>query len=158
MNHFIIDGYNALFSLKPYLKGKAQTREGFLLYLKTARPFGSLRNIVTVVFDGREGVVGNLWMPSFPLRIIFSKRESADEAIVRIVSREKHSQQTVVVTDDRELAERVRLLGARAVPVSVFFSSLTKKQRKPADVKPTPDSNEGKSITDEMKKEWKIDD
>lgn len=158
MNHFIIDGYNALFALRPFLKSTARSREGFLLYIKTAQPFGSFRNKVTVVFDGKKGVVSHQQTPSIPLRVIFSKQGSADEAIVRIVSREKYPQQAIVVTDDRELSERVRLLGAKTMAVSDFFSSLFKKNRKPTDVKPSPESKEGRSITDEMKKEWNIDD
>jgi predicted RNA-binding protein with PIN domain len=157
MNHYIIDGYNALFALKPRLKGSARSREGFLLYLKTARPFGSLRNGVTVVFDGREGVVLNLERAYAPLRVVFSKRESADETIVRIVSKEKHPEQAIVVTDDRELSERVSMLGAKAVRVSDFFAPLFRKKQVSADSKPSPESAEGRTITDAMKKEWNIE-
>lgn len=157
MHHFIIDGYNVLFSLRPYLKGFARTREGFLLYLKAAHHFGSSRNEVTVVFDGREGIVSDGLASHAPLRVKFSKRESADEMIVRIVSREQHPERTVVVTDDRELSLRVRQLGAQSVPVLTFFSSRIRKKPKPGDSKPTPESREGKLITEEMKKEWKID-
>lgn len=156
MNHFIIDGYNALFTLKPFLKGKARSREGFLLYIKTARPFGSLRNEVTVVFDGRKGVVSDLQHAYAPVRVIFSRQDSADEMIVRLVTREEHPERTIVVTDDRELAERVRAAGAKTLPVKGFFSSLAREKPEPADSKPTPESKEGKSITDEMKKEWNI--
>lgn len=158
MTRFIIDGYNALFSLRPFLKGTARSREGFLLYIKTARPFGSLRNSVTVVFDGAKGIVSGQQGSFSPLRIIFSKGETADETIVRLISREEHPNRTVVVTDDRELAERAKNLGAQAVAVSDFFSSLVKKKRTTQDTKPTPESREGKRITEEMKKEWNIDD
>lgn len=158
MNHFIIDGYNALFALKSFLKGKARSREGFLLYIKTARPFGSLRNAVTVVFDGRKGIVSDMQHAYAPVRVIFSRQDSADEMIVRIITREEHPERAIVVTDDRELAERVRVVGAKTVAVMDFFSSLTTKKPEPTDSKPNPESKEGKSITDEMKKEWNIDD
>jgi predicted RNA-binding protein with PIN domain len=157
MSHFIIDGYNALFGLRPLLKNRARSREGFLLYIKTARPFGSIRNKVTVVFDGRQGIVSEQRHLS-PLRVIFSKVDSADETIVRMVSRHTHPGEVIVVSDDRELCERVKLLGGRTVSVTEFFSSLTKKKKESIDEKPAPASKEGKAITDEMKKEWKIDD
>ncbi len=157
MTHFIIDGYNALFRLKPFLKGTARTREGFLQYIKTARPFGSLRNRVTVVFDGAEGIVTSKKTPFHPLRVIFSKRETADETIIRLLNREEHPGQTVVVTDDRELAERAKNLGAKTLAVPDFFSALAQKKEPQKDTKPSPESREGKRITEEMKKEWGIE-
>ena len=157
MQHFIIDGYNALFTLKPFLRASFRSRDGFLLYLKTAWLFGSRRNKATVVFDGRQGVISNQPKIHAPLRIIFAKRSSADEEIVHLVEKEKHPQHTTVVTDDRELTERVKLLGARTIAVRVFFAGLMKREEPPPDGKPSPGSKVGKSITDAMKKEWGID-
>ena len=92
------------------------------------------------------------------MRVIFSKQKSADETIVRIVAREKRPGHAIVVTDDRELSERVKLLGARTIAVKEFFAGLMEKKAAPTDGKPSPSSKEGKSITDAMKKEWNIKD
>ena len=69
------------------------------------RSAGSSRNAVTVVFDGRSDVWGGGAVPS-PVQIIFSREESADEKIIRMVEEAAHKKSVVVVTDDRALRVR----------------------------------------------------
>jgi predicted RNA-binding protein with PIN domain len=152
----MVDGYNALITVKPLLKSKFKSRDGFLQYIKIAQPFGSLRNKITIVFDGRKGIVSSVKKRYSPLNIIYAKHRTADEQIVQMVKKELRPQQTIVVTDDRELREKVRALGAQIMSVREFFKSLKKKS--PAqEEKPRPESAEGKAITETMKKEWGID-
>ena len=157
MRHYIIDGYNALFKLRPLLKKHYQTREGFIQYIKVSQPFGSIKNKVSVVFDGKAGVVSEIKPSHTFLNVFFSKNESADEMIVRIAKKERNPRNTFVVTDDREVQEKVTSLGCSTLSIHEFFKNLTKKKEKTDKDKPDPRSKEGKKITEELKKIWKVD-
>ncbi len=156
MKHFIIDGYNALFKIKAKLKKQYQTREGFVQYVKTTRCSYHKKNKYSLIFDGAKGVSFDSKFGFSPLNVIFSKGENADEKIVKMIEREKHKGTTFVVTDDRELQERVLFLGCSTVSVLDFFGELTGKKKSSDTGKPSLDSSEGKDITDEMKKIWGI--
>ena len=157
MRHFIIDGYNALFKIKSLLRKPYQTREGFIQYIRVSKPFGSIRNRVTIVFDGTAGVVFNQKHFYAPINVIFAKNESADDLIIRMVKAEKNSGEIIVVTDDREVREKTQSLGCSTLSVLQFFKDLTKKKETEEKEKPEPDSKEGENITEEMKKEWGIE-
>lgn len=157
MRHFIIDGYNALFKIKSLLRKPYQTREGFIQYISVSKPFGSIRNRVTIVFDGTAGVVSNQKHFHAPINVIFAKNESADDLIIKIAKTENKSGEIIVVTDDREVREKTQLLGCSTLSVLQFFKDLTKKKETEEKEKPEPDSKEGENITEEMKKEWGIE-
>jgi len=157
MKHFIIDGYNALFTIKSSLRKQYQSREGFVQYLRIAKPFGSERNRVTVVFDGRDNTLYRQKYSSVPVSIRYSDDKEADEIIVRMVKNAKRTSEIIVVTDDREIRERVSMMGAETLPVKEFFRSLTQKKKSHEEEKPDPTSKAGKQITEEMKKVWETE-
>ena len=82
---YVIDGYNLTRHLRfePFRKRSQDSCRSLLIFLKTYRPTGSLRNTVTVVFSC--GV-------------------SADEKIHSLVEKAANPRVVVVVTDDREVA------------------------------------------------------
>lgn len=157
MRHFIIDGYNALFKIRPLLKKQYQTRDGFIQYIRVSQPFGSSRNRVSIVFDGSSDVVDEKRPPSPPIDVIFTKYETADAMIVRMAKRGSQPGETIVVTDDREVKEKVKLLGCSTLSVLEFFKELTHIERPPEKDKPEPNSKEGKRITEELKRIWTDD-
>lgn len=159
MRHYILDGYNALFKIKPLLKKHNRTREGFIRYIRATRPFGSMRNKLTIVFDGSKDVQFPQKQPSGPVDVLFAKSESADDRIVKMVKKKRGNAETIVVTDDREVRERVRTQGCKTMSVMEFFKKLVEKKeekesKEDGDEKPSPHSKEGKSITEELKKIW----
>lgn len=100
--HYIIDGYN-LMKQFTNITGKriSGSREEFIKLLLFFRPFGSLHNQVTVVFDGYSDTYpANL---GSNINVIFSNQESADEKIVKMVSSCKNSKCIIVVTDDKQI-------------------------------------------------------
>lgn len=99
---------------------------------------------MTVVFDGRSDVWGGGAVPS-PVQIIFSREESADEKIIRMVEEAEHKKNIVVVTDDRALQYAVRALGAKVSGVQTFLG-----QGAPVPVR-RPESNKNISKTLEHK-------
>jgi len=156
MKHFIIDGYNALFKIKGKLKKQYQTREGFIQYIRTTKIARSARNKISLVFDGAKAVSFKD-KPSFsPINVVFSKDETADDKIVKMARRQENKREVIVVTDDREVQERVKILGCSAVPVTLFFKELTRRKGTNDREKPNPDKGEGKNITEEMKKIWGV--
>jgi predicted RNA-binding protein with PIN domain len=87
-----------------------------------------LRNSVTIVFDGREDVV-SLDFPS-DVRVIFSKGESADDAIKRIVQESSSPRDIVLVTEDRALGYFCRSFGAEIWSVGQLMSQARKSGEK----------------------------
>lgn len=155
MVHFIIDGYNALFRIKPLLKKQYKTREGFIRYIKISKPYGSIRNKVSLVFDGTTGVTFNPKI-YLPFNVFFTKGENADDMIVEMVKMDKRPQDIIVVTDDRELQDRVKIYDSKAIGVLRFFKNLKKDGKTTKEEKPDINSKEAKDITEEMKKIWGI--
>ena len=62
---------------------------------------GSRRNQVTIVFDGSDEVDA----PQIPssVRVLFEKRESADDKIKRMVETSRNPRSLIVVSDDKAI-------------------------------------------------------
>ncbi|MBF0569963.1 MAG: NYN domain-containing protein [Candidatus Omnitrophica bacterium] len=118
---FLIDGYN-LIRKDPRLTELSLEggRAGLIRFIQDARPHGSPRNIITVVFDGQEGI------ESFPspagVTVIFSRGESADDVIKRMAEDCSRPAEMIVVTDDRDLGHFCRSMGAEVWSVTQFFA------------------------------------
>jgi predicted RNA-binding protein with PIN domain len=124
--HLLIDGYNLTHKIQqlsaPTLEA---SRAALVRFIETHRPQGSVRNDVTVVFDGSEDVCGGALHGQ--TRVLFSKGESADDLIKRLVTDAVRPADMVVVTDDRGLAHYVAALGAQVWSVDVFVAQAKKK-------------------------------
>lgn len=88
--------------------------------IESAQPQGSFKNRVTVVFDGQAGIWGG--ERGAPVEVVFSKAESADEVIKRIVAGAENKKNIVVVTDDRDIQYAVRSHGAKVKTPADFFA------------------------------------
>lgn len=162
--HFMLDGYNVLMRI-PELFGKRvdipfePTREGLLQFLAKYRPQGSEKNDVSVVFDGFTAMKMD-WqtLRKKGIQVIFSDEKSADDKIFQMVQDTERHRETVVVTDDRELSERIGYLKVKVVSIQEFLSKVIAKYPKPAaardDVKKRLSPNEEWKITEELKKIW----
>ena len=162
--HYILDGYNIIKQIPSFsFKGLKDGRDSLVSLVEMYRPQGSIKNLVTVVFDGQAGIV-HRERSSLNCRVIFSVHESADDKIRNIIEKSKSKAQTVVVTDDKELRFSVRALGAKVMNVKEFLekarpfapqeeSSGKKGKSSHTDEKYIPKTLEYK-ITEEMKKIW----
>jgi predicted RNA-binding protein with PIN domain len=83
---------------------------------------GATGDEVTVVLDSRPFDVGD----AGPVAVRFAPggRNSGDDMIVRIVERDPEPDALTVVTSDKELAARVRALGARVTPAGELRAAL----------------------------------
>ena len=94
-------------------------RRYLICFIEQCTPQGSLKNHVTIVFDGNIDVFGG--MASTVAKIIFSQNETADETIKRIVAAAQNTKNMVVVSDDRDIQYAVRALGAKVNGVQTFL-------------------------------------
>ncbi len=152
----IIDGYNILMQISA-LKNKPLER-GREEFLRKISRKGKLFGGVTIVFDGWEKVKRS--RISFSnLHVVFSGEEKADDYIKRIVKNASHPQDIVVATDDREIQEFTRLNGGKVISGKELIEKVFPPKPKTPhfqEVKPTPESEKGRKITEILKKEWKI--
>lgn len=162
--HFILDGYNVLMRI-PELFGKGTalpfiaTREGLLDFLSKYRPQGSERNLVTVVFDGFTAMrMDWSFLRKRGIEVVFSDEKSADDTIVRMAENFGKPKDLWVVTDDRELSERLHRFKIKVVTVKEFLSKVMGKYPKsesaPDDVKKRLPPEQERRITEELKKKW----
>ena len=103
---------------------RLEDQRNFLVrFIENDRPQGSVKNRVTIVFDGKSEFTS--WTQS-SVEIIFSKDESADDKIERIVSEAKNKKNMVIVTNDRDIQYAVRALGAQVKSVQQFLGKKIK--------------------------------
>ncbi len=158
--HYILDGYNIIHQYDAFASGSLEEqRKKLIRHLTANRPQGSVKNSVTIVFDGRADVFGD-YEPS-EVKVVFSKEESADEKIKRIVANSSNKANITVVTNDRDIQYNVRSQGAKTLSVQTFFSkpgeepkeSQTQKKSSGKDNKNISKTLEFK-ITSEFEKIW----
>lgn len=122
-------------------------RSGLIRFIEANAPQGN--NAVTIVFDGQEDV------SSPPVRshvkVIYSKGESADDKIKKIVKTSSQVKSIVVVTDDRDIQYSVRASGAKVMSVGVF---LKQKNTKISVKKQKIDRHTADEITAELEDLW----
>lgn len=159
--HFILDGYNMMMRLPELFKGKVPfepSREGFVNFLSKYRPQGSVRNRVTLVFDGyAEMKMSWSRLRQEGIEVLFSEEESADDRMIRLLKKVDRPGEVVVVTDDRELALRAKGLKAKVVSVVAFVAKLLEKSKKISkdpDEKKKLTPEEERTITEEFRRLW----
>lgn len=118
--HFILDGYNVIKQTALFADKKLEDgRNALLKLIENQRPQGSIKNKVTVVFDGQPGFARD--NSKFFANVIFSCNETADDKIKHLVHEQKNRKSIVVVTNDREIRYYVRSLGAKILKVEEFL-------------------------------------
>ena len=151
---YILDGYNITTQI-PHLSFKKlkASREGLLRLIQFYHPQGSRKNEVVIVFDGKPGVGG--FMEQRETRVIFSENESADDRIRKLVEHSKRKKEIIVVTDDKDLATSIRILGASVLGVKDFLSKVKREPQEQglADEKRISKTLEFE-ITEEMERIW----
>jgi len=134
--HFLIDGYNVIKQIDCLndIGTLNNARISLIEIIQARRLTGSKNNRVTIVFDGKENYY--LYPPKDKqrIKIIFSRQESADDVIKRIVGECDNPKQIVVVTNDKSIVYFTRSLGAKVMSVSDFLA----KPEKRLDKTPPP--------------------
>jgi predicted RNA-binding protein with PIN domain len=120
-------------------------------------PCGSKNNQVTVVFDGKADIDFPLTnIPKF-LEIIFTKEESAEARIKRIVEKSHNPKRIIVVSDDKEIQFFIRAEGAKVLKSEDFLARGSLKVSsvlKEEDTKIELNSSQAAKITKELERIW----
>lgn len=127
--HFLIDGYNLIFTLIESKKSLQSQREEVISYLQ--EEFSRKKIKGTIVFDGahrREEESGLSYRS--PLVVAFApKGQSADDYIVEKLEISKNAKIITVVTNDRGLHRHALGLSAKIQSNEDFIAYLNKKKK-----------------------------
>ena len=127
--HYILDGYNIAHKITSLQTGSIQqSRDRLLRYIRTKHPQGSIKNKVTVVFDGNADIVDQP-QNEHSIEVIFTHNVSADDHIIHLIKKSTNPKIIVVVSDDREVQNRAITLGAKIVEVKDFLMPYKKSGR-----------------------------
>jgi predicted RNA-binding protein with PIN domain len=126
--------------------------------IKSKKLCGSLKNSVTVVFDGYPGGF-DAGHTDGRNAVIFSMDETADEIIKRIIEGAKNKRAIAVVTDDKEIVYCAKYAGCSHIRVEEFLSRATTKcvQEDPKEKnlsKQDLNFSQVNKINEELKKLW----
>jgi predicted RNA-binding protein with PIN domain len=117
----LVDGYNVAKLVWPD-RTLEQQRDALIARTENlAQRHGAT---ITVVFDG-SSIVGAHAPQRRMIRVVYSPAgTSADDVIRAEVAHLPPDQSVVVVTNDREIADDVKVLGANVVPSNAFIAVL----------------------------------
>lgn len=111
-------------------------------------------NQITVVFDGYPKISAQN-LEETDINVVFSREETADARIKRMVETSKNPKNIVVVSDDREIIFFVKSIGSRSISVEEFINPEEKPQRKKEDlIKPELNYSQISKINQELKALW----
>lgn len=159
---YIIDAYNVIKS-PDFPPGKAKTCSPVSLLvdlLRTKNLCGSRKNTAFLVFDGyppggrEQGV-----LPECQFRVIFSRQESADERIKKMIEAETDRKNLILVSNDKELCLFARLFKVKALSAGEFLkteiqSSRLEKLRIIAEEAKDITYSQTRKINEELKNIW----
>ena len=152
--HYIIDGYNLIkhrcFAPSSNIH---DPRFALIQFLRKEKPYGSSKNKVTIVFDGYSG---DLSLRGLEFEVIFSCESSADERIKEIVEAASTPKNLIVVSDDRQIRDFVKLCGVVSTGIEEFLSFSRKKASSRAvdSSKAELGHKAARKINDELRKIW----
>ncbi len=151
-NLYFIDGNNLLHATDRWNKfPRSDQRPQLIRTLEDDRPTGSIKNSVTVVFDGHVPKSGAIKSES--IKIIFSGDKDADTIIRESVDELSHPRSAIVVTNDRSIRLHVRKKGAKVLSCEEFLAMGKKKQKIRSDER--LDASALGEINEELKNIWK---
>jgi len=154
--HYVIDAYNIInhIAFTPIHKKIKDPQRALLEFVKNRRPEKKSKNKITLVFDGYPKVSAQN-LEEADIDIVFSREESADAWIKRIVEASKNPRNIAVVSDDREIRFFIKSVGASAVGVEEFINPKQNPQRKKEDlIKTQLNYSQVSKINQELKELW----
>ena len=127
--HYVIDGYNFLFSLNTQIVNLEADREDLITSLSSL--LSGLNS--SIVFDSSFPNAENYPSRSFQqgIEIIYAPEgQTADDCIIELVSYKKNRAEICVVTSDTHLARHVHALSCRSKSIPLFVDYLLSRKRK----------------------------
>lgn len=153
--HFILDGYNIIKRTPSLdLPNLKESRENLINIILNTRPQGSLKNKLTIIFDGKPDILHH--KSTSGIEVVFSENESADDLIKRIINKSHNQRNICLVTDDKALISSVKYLGIKIFSVLSFLSKMQRPQVKKNDLdeKKGLSYSQTEKINEELYKMW----
>jgi len=149
---FIIDAFNLAHRV-PALRKSPNPCRDIVNFIYTHRLTGSMRNRVIVVFDGKSSYDVRPAQPN--CSVLFSFSESADDVIVKQLRRFANKSEVVVVSDDRQIRDQARHMGARLCRISDFIRPKTRRHNRGQSESNKDISHSlQREITEELRRIW----
>ena len=143
--HYLLDGYNIIKQTPGLNRGTLEEqRQALLHWINIDRPQGSVHNSVTVVFDGKEEFFSSY--TEGVAKVFFSKGQSADDLIKKMIEQSTAKKSWVVVSNDKDIKFYVRALGAHVLSVKEF-TMVDSNKSKQSVAKNQPPATAGKYIS-----------
>lgn len=153
---YIIDGYNLINYPRLAAAGRKTNsdRASLLNFIKTYRLTGSSKNKVTIVFDGYPDA-GDSQIDS-DIATIYSRKISADDKIRKLLEESGNKKNIVVVSNDREIQDFVKMYGATAMGIEEFIGSDKRRSQKAGEdvSEPKLTYTQMQKVNDEFRKLW----
>ncbi len=149
--HYLLDGYNIIKQTSDLSRGTLENqRQALIHWIEARSPQGSLKNSVTIVFDGKEEFFGS--HSSAHVKVVFSKgQQSADDLIKKAVEKYPYKKNLVVVSNDKDITLYVRALGASVLSVQQFLMLDSNKPKPSPKGQGQHTSSKYVSLTDQAK-------
>ncbi len=127
-----IDGYNLLFRLPLTKESLEAKRKRVILDLNEQAELLGLD--ITLVFDAFDKTRSlDLRSHYQALEIIYTtSKQTADESILDSIECSRHPEKICVVTSDKDLARKSKVLRANTLSLKEFFHFIFKRQKKAA--------------------------
>lgn len=163
----IIDGYNVIHRVAEFRKrldtSLASARQGLVEYCVR---WMSTRGDFTefwIVFDGDSSVMPWSREGGRGVRVIFTNtKEDADDRILALIREGVKGEEYVVISSDNYVSGNAKAHGARVLPVSEFFGTLTHRNKRSIRMAGAHDSDglspvQERQINESLKKEWGLE-
>ena len=153
---YVIDAYNTInhIQFSPIRKKIKDPQRALLEFIKNRRFGRNSQSKITVVFDGYPKVSAQN-LAETDIDVVFSRKETADARIKRLVETSKSPKNIVVVSDDREIKFFITSLGARSMGVEEFIHPQKKTQTNNEDlIKLELNFSQISKINQELKALW----
>ncbi|MFH1413893.1 MAG: NYN domain-containing protein [Candidatus Omnitrophota bacterium] len=152
---YVIDGYNVIKHPFITLKNKKykDSRLSLLEFIRRNKLTGSLKNRVIVVFDGYPDSRESDNLTS--ISVIYSRKISADEKIIKIIQGYSDHKNIIVVSDDKEIRFSVRPYGVKILGVAEFINKKARSiYREDPSLKPELTHTLMHQINQELRQIW----
>ncbi|MCM8823969.1 MAG: NYN domain-containing protein [Candidatus Omnitrophica bacterium] len=149
---YIIDGWNVVHSI-PSVKDSPLPIRDLIFFIRRFKLTGSNNNKVTIVFDGYFDTA-NMAGIDKSFEVIFSGDKSADEIIKDKVRNYKKKYQIVMVSNDNQIIDYVKIQGVTILRVNDFLNKAKKKRRQDYRNDKCITYKEEEEINSELRKIW----
>ncbi len=135
MEHFILDGYNAIHAIPALKKTLAHdahsARELFIHAVARLTHHRKFR--CTIVFDGSAPADATKQSPHAPVHVLYSFPQTADSKIKQMIEQSKIRSLLVIISSDREILNFARVCSCQTYTSKHFANLLSQSDDSAAE-------------------------